>query len=137
MGAGVLALLSLVAAIADVPARPSTIGAVVTLDRIPGAEFATSMTVRALEPGSAAQRARLAPGDRITAVAGKTIRFKDDVDLVLMMARLKAGTPTKLSVTRGAKQISVTVSPVAMTDEQIERFKSTIAFLERASSRRR
>jgi S1-C subfamily serine protease len=125
----VLAFVTFLAAIGDVPDRPTFIGVCVTLDRA-ASDVATSLTVRSVEPGSPAERANIAVGDRITAIAGKPVSIKEDVDLLVTMARLKAGQPITVSVDRGGKPLSITVTPMPMDDARASIFKKRVACLE-------
>lgn len=68
-----------------------------------------------VQPGSAAERAGLQPGDRITAVDGTEVeRFEDVVNLVIT----GVGKPVRLEIDRGgaARQIMVVPDMVETTD---------------------
>lgn len=126
----VLAMMTFLAAIGDLPDHPSFIGVCVTLDRAAGSEIATSLTVRTVEPRSPAELAKIQPGDRITAIAGKPVKIKADFDLLLTMAGLKAGQPVEVSIDRAAKPLSLTVTPVPMDPARAANFKKRAACLE-------
>ena len=67
-------------------------------------------TVGTVEPGMAAAEAGLQPGDRITAVDGRSIRSFDQ--LQRRIAR-RAGQPVEVEVLRGEETLSLTVTPAA------------------------
>ncbi|HEX8447336.1 MAG TPA: RIP metalloprotease RseP [Sphingomonas sp.] len=80
-------------------------------------EGRTPSTVAAVVPNSAAARAGIRPGDRITMVAAQGVyRFEDIGDIV----RHRAGETLKLDVYRGQQQIHMRVTPEL--DLQRDRF---------------
>lgn len=80
-------------------------------------EGRTPSTVAAVAPNSAAARAGIQPGDRITMIASQGVyRFEDIGDIV----RHRAGETLKLDVYRGQQQIHMLVTPEL--DLQRDRF---------------
>jgi regulator of sigma E protease len=80
-------------------------------------EGRTPSTVAAVMPGSAAERAGIRAGDRITMIAGQGVyRFEDIGDVV----RHRAGETVRMDVYRGAQKLHLNVTPA--TDLQRDRF---------------
>jgi regulator of sigma E protease len=71
-------------------------------------EQRADVVVRAVEPGSAAERAGFMPGDRILEAAGKTVRTYADVQQVIA---LRTGTPVPFVVERRGNETSLTGTP--------------------------
>jgi putative serine protease PepD len=65
--------------------------------------------ISAIDPGGSAQLAGLKIGDSIQSLAGH--RVSGQVDLNEQIAQLGVGRPTRVEVTRGAVELSVTVLP--------------------------
>jgi membrane-associated protease RseP (regulator of RpoE activity) len=78
--------------------------------------------VQTLEPGSAAARIGLQPGDRVTALGGRAV---DSFDDMVRYVRLRAGETIRIDFSRGGRALS---RPITVgTDVQRDRFGNTFA----------
>lgn len=74
--------------------------------------------VEAVQPGSAAERAGILPGDKIVGLGGSPISSFDELQRVVM---LNAGAPLKLTVERGNQLLELTATPELTEKECIGR----------------
>lgn len=68
----------------------------------------TAAVITAVQPGSAAERAGLAPGDRILAIDGRSVRRFEDVQAIV---RLRPGQALSVSIERQGTTLTVTATP--------------------------
>ncbi len=80
----------------------------------------TSNVVMAVQPGSAAARAGIAPGDRIVAIANRSTGSFEDLFAVVV---LRPGEAVRVDLQRGGKRLSLPV--VIAAEEQRDRFGQT------------
>jgi S1-C subfamily serine protease len=73
----------------------------------PGEGTSTRLKVCAVAPGSPAAQAGLEPEDRIVALAGKPVPFKDHRAALSYFGRLEVGQRVRLGVLREAESIEV------------------------------
>ncbi len=74
--------------------------------------------VETVQPGSAAERAGIQPGDKIVGVSGTTVQSFDELQRVVM---LNAGAPLTLTVIRGNQELQLTAVPELTEKECIGR----------------
>ncbi len=80
----------------------------------------TSNVVMAVQPGSAAARAGIAPGDRIVAIANRSTGSFEDLFAVVV---LRPGEAVRVDLQRGVERLSLPV--VIAAEEQRDRFGQT------------
>ncbi|MFQ3623570.1 MAG: RIP metalloprotease RseP [Acetobacteraceae bacterium] len=68
----------------------------------------TAAVITAVQPGSAAERAGLAPGDRVLAIDGRSVRRFEDVQAIV---RLRPGQALTVAVARDGATVTVTATP--------------------------
>lgn len=113
------ALLSLFLLIAPA-ARPGYLGFSFTMHSDSTAQW---LIVRLVVPDGPAARAGLASMDIITAIDGKPLRFRDDLELLDFLARVRTGQRLRLSVVHKQKKETRTIKAGVMTDEALERWQ--------------
>lgn len=77
----------------------------------------TPADVGAVSPGSPAETAGLRPGDVITRIDGRKIERFEDIQQIV---RMNPGVPLKLTVRRGAEELTLTAVPESR--ETVDRF---------------
>jgi S1-C subfamily serine protease len=112
-------LLSLFLLIAPA-ARPGLLGFSFTMHSGTGSQW---LVVRAITPNGAAARAGLASMDIITAINGKPLRFRDELELLDFLATVHAGQRLRLSVLHKQKTTTCTIQAGVMTDDAYERWQ--------------
>jgi S1-C subfamily serine protease len=82
--------------------------------------------VRFVVEGSPAARAGLQADDIITAIDGKAPRFRDDLDWIEFLGKIKAGQRMVFTILRKQKTMKLTVKATAMPAEYREQWKRTV-----------
>lgn len=81
------------------------------------------LIVRNVAADGPAARAGLTSMDIITAIDGKPLRFRDDLELLDFPARVRTGQRLRLSVVHKQKKETRTIKAGVMTDEAFERWQ--------------
>ncbi len=81
------------------------------------------LIVRNVAAYGPAARAGLTPMDIITAIDGKPLRFRDDLEFLDFLARARTGQRLRLSVVHKQKKETRTIQAGVMTDETYERWQ--------------
>jgi S1-C subfamily serine protease len=117
--------------------RPAQLGMFCTVHH-GGSPAAPSTWIRVeqLAPGAAAERAGLRAGDMITEINGEPLKFHDEVELLLAIARLEVGKPATLTVLRGNQRQTITVLPTRMSAAQYEQWKVGLVMLQAQRAQR-
>lgn len=71
-----------------------------------------------VEPGSAADRAGLRPGDAVVAAAGRIVRGPEDLQRVL--SQHPPGQPLELQAVRGSRVLRLEVLPTELPDRRVQ-----------------
>jgi S1-C subfamily serine protease len=69
-------------------------------------------------------------GDLIVEIGGQPIVFKNDLALVLALAKLEPGKPVHFTVVRDRKRQDVELVPRRMSGPQYEQWKADLAALQ-------
>ncbi|MEA2338403.1 MAG: Peptidase family [Thermoanaerobaculia bacterium] len=117
--------------------RPAQVGITFTVHHggSPAAP-STWLRVQELTPGAAAERAGVRRGDVITEFNGQAINFRDEVDLLLTIAKLEVDKPATLTIYRGNQRQTITVIPTRMSSAQYEQWKAAVAMLQAQRAQR-
>jgi C-terminal processing protease CtpA/Prc len=81
------------------------------------------LIVRNVAAAGPADRAGLTSMDIITAIDGKPLRFRDDLEFLDFLARVRTGQRLRLSVVHKQKKETRTIQAGVMTDEAYERWQ--------------
>ena len=95
----------------------------------------TWLRVEQVAPGAAAERGGLRAGDIITELNGEPVS-RDEVDLLLTMAKLEIDKPAVFTVFRGSQRQTITVLPTRMSAAQYEQWKVSLAMLQAQRAQR-
>ncbi len=104
-----VSILLIVAAVSTFAAAPKKpwLGMALTLRKGPdGAQF---IYVAAVPAGTPAAKAGMAAGDVVTAIDGRKITFRDDLDVMEFIARSRPGETIRFRVVRSGKAKDVRV----------------------------
>jgi S1-C subfamily serine protease len=74
-----------------------------------GLKGRTGALIREVEPGSAADRAGLRPGDLVTRIDGQQVRGWDE--LVVAVRRVDVGQTVPMVVVRDGRELTLRVTP--------------------------
>lgn len=131
MTAAALALFLLVATVD----RPGYLGFSFTMHSDSASQW---LMVRHVVADGPAARGGLAPQDVITAINGKPLRFRDDLEFLDFLARVRAGQRLRLSVIHNQKKETRIIKAGVMSDEAYERWQLNrdLAKRKRASTLR-
>jgi S1-C subfamily serine protease len=99
-------------------ARPGYLGFSFTKHSGSGTQW---LIVRVVVPDGPGAKAGLAPMDTITAIDGKPIRFRDDLELLDFLATIHPGQRLRLSVVHKQQKADRIIEAGVMTDEAYER----------------
>lgn len=118
--------------VASEPTRKPWIGMGLVLRQSPdGSKF---LYVAAVPSGTPAAKAGVAASDVITAINGKAITFRDDLDLMEFMASLRPGDDVRFQLTRSGTRKTVVVKTGQLPLEYEERARES---MERAREARK
>lgn len=118
-----MAAASLFAADATAPRKP-WLGMALTLRQGPdGAKF---LYVAVVPEGTPAAKAGMAAADVVTAINGKKITFRDDLDVMEFIASFKPGDTIRFHVVRSGKTKIVAVKAGALPREYEEALRESL-----------
>jgi len=89
------------------------------------------LVVRDVAAGSPAARAGLAAMDVITAVDGKPLHFRNDLEFLESLSRIHAGQRLRLGVLHGQKKKTIVIQAGTMSDEAYERWQLNLEMAKR------
>jgi S1-C subfamily serine protease len=110
--------------------RPAELGVLLTMSRSAANPAKAWLVVRGVGPGTPAERAGLRTGDFIVEIAGQPIAFKNDLEMLLSLAKLEPGKPVHFTVVRDRKRQDVELVPRRMSGPQYEGWKADLAALQ-------
>ena len=108
--------------------RPGYFGFSFTFHKDPGNEW---LIVRGIAPGGPAARGGLAPQDVITAINGKPLRFRDELECFDFLSRFKPGQHVRFSVIHNQKPTTCVIETGIMSDDAYERWQSSLEMAKR------
>jgi len=118
-------------------ARPALIGIFFTVHHggSPAAP-STWLRVEQVTPGAPAERAGMRPGDVVTELNSQPINFRDEVELLLALAKMEVDKPATMTVLRGQARQTLTVIPTRMSAAQYEQWKVGLTMLQAQRAQR-
>lgn len=125
-----IVLLATAAAAAEDTHRPAELGILLTLSRSSTDPTKAWIVVRGIGPGTPAEKAGIRAGDLVVEIGGQPIAFKNELEMILALARLEPGKPVHLTVVRDRKRQDVELIPRRMTGPQYEQWKVNLAALQ-------
>jgi C-terminal processing protease CtpA/Prc len=86
------------------------------------------LIVRFHREGGPAEKSGLAADDVVTAIDGKKLRFRDDLDFLEFLGRLKPGQRVKLTVLRNQKTQHIMIKTMVMPSDVQQRWKANLEY---------
>jgi S1-C subfamily serine protease len=130
----VLSLLLAIAAMAsEKVSRPGWLGIGLT-HHIKGSE--QWLLVRLVLPDGPGAAAGIHPGDVITAIDGKPLRFRDSVEMLELLGRNRPGDRIKVSLMRGQQKTAAVIVTTPMSDEQYARWQLNLEMARKQRAER-
>jgi S1-C subfamily serine protease len=110
--------------------RPAELGILLTLSRSSTDPSKAWIVVRGVGPGTPAERAGIRAGDLVVEIEGHAIAFKNELEMILELARLEPGKSVHLTVVRDRKRHDIELIPRRMSGPQYEQWKVNLAALQ-------
>jgi S1-C subfamily serine protease len=129
----VLAILLITMAAHAAPQPRALLGMGVSLYQGAGGE--RFLHVENVTPKGPAAMAGVQPLDIITALNGKKIAFRNEVEFLTYVATLQPGRPIQLQIRRAEKSLRAKLIPGELTPAQREAWLQTFRVAERNASR--
>jgi S1-C subfamily serine protease len=94
------------------------------------------LLVRLVLPNGPGAAAGIHPGDVITAINGKTLRFRDSVEMLEFLGRNHPGDRINVSLMRGQQKTTAVIVTSPMTDEQYARWQLNLEMARKQRAER-
>jgi S1-C subfamily serine protease len=89
------------------------------------------LQVRIILTGGPSDKAGLAVQDVITAIDGKELDFKDDLDFLELLGKIRPNHKVCFDILRGQEHKAICVTPSEMTPDQYDRWKLNLEIAAR------